>query len=194
MPVMSALERSFCRSPQWQYLARTAVLPWALDGQPLSGEILEIGAGSGAMAAGAARTFGPAARITATDVDELMVETARARLAEYPTVNVARADVTALPFEGGTFDMVVSYLMLHHVVDWRSALDDITRVLKPGGALVGYDLCDTRLARLVHKVDGSPHCMVGADELAEGFAAAGLTNVTIRLSFAGHLMRFCGRR
>ena len=194
MPVMSTLEGAFCRSRPWQSLARRTVLPWALDGHPLSGEVLEIGAGSGAMAAGAARTFGGGARITVTDIDAVMVERARARLAEYPTVRVDQADVTALPFDREAFDMVVSYLMLHHVVDWRSALGEIARVLKPGGTFIGYDLTDTALARLVHQMDRSPHCLVAADELAEGFAGAGLTEVTIRLSFGGHLMRFRGRR
>jgi SAM-dependent methyltransferase len=193
MPVMSALEGTFCRSRPWRFFARRTVLPWTLDGHSLSGEVLEIGGGSGAMTAGAARTFSNA-YITVTDVDQAMVDAARDRLAAYPNVNVQKADVTALPFETGRFDMVTSYLMLHHVIDWEDALAEVSRVLKPGGAFIGYDLTDTRLARWVHRLDGSPHRIVAADQLADRLAVAGLTEVSVRSSFRGHVMRFQAKR
>lgn len=189
MPVMSALEGAFCRSTPWRSFARRRVLPWALDGHPLTGEVLEIGGGSGAMAAGVARSF-PGTRLTVTDVDAAMVDSARARLAQYTNVAVEVADVTALPFGAGRFDIVTSYLMLHHVIDWVDALAEVSRVLKPGGAFIGYDLTDTRIARWIHKVDGSPHRIIGPDELADGLAVAGFAEITIRPSVREHLMRF----
>lgn len=79
MPVMSGVESAFCRSAPWRSFARGRVLPWALDGLRLCGDVLEIGGGSGAMADGVARTF-PAVRLTVTDVDEAMVAGARACL------------------------------------------------------------------------------------------------------------------
>ncbi|MDN5798010.1 MAG: class I SAM-dependent methyltransferase [Intrasporangium sp.] len=193
MPAMSALERAFCRSSAWRFVARKAVLPWALNHHSLTGDVLEIGGGSGAMAAAAAHSFGHA-RITVIDVDQTMVDTARLALAGFPHVNVQNADVTALPFETASFDMVTSYLMLHHVIDWQDALAEVSRVMKPGGAFIGYDLTDTRLARWVHRIDGSPHRIIAPGELADGLAAAGLTDISVRLSFRGHLMRFHGRR
>ena len=189
MPVMSAIEGAFCRSTPWRSFARRRVLPWALDGYPLTGEVLEIGGGSGAMAAGVARKF-PNARLTLTDVDLAMVETARARLAAHPNIAIEVADVTALPFDTGRFDAVTSYLMLHHVIDWVDALAEVSRVLKHGGAFIGYDLTDTRIARLIHKADGSPHRIVAPDELADGLAVTGFTKITIRPSVHEHLMRF----
>ena len=189
MPVMSVLEGAFCRSGPWRLFARRMVLPWALDRHPLRGEVLEIGGGSGAMAAGAARTFGDV-RITVTDVDQAMVDVARKRLAAYPQVHVQKADVTALPFDTGSFDMVTCYLMLHHVIDWEESLGEVSRVLKPGGAFVGYDLTDTRLARWIHRVDGSPHRIIAPKELADQLAVAGLREISVRESFRGHLMRF----
>ena len=57
MPVMSALEGAFCRSAPWRALARRTVLPWALGGEHLTGDVLEIGGGSGAMADGIAQLF-----------------------------------------------------------------------------------------------------------------------------------------
>ncbi|WP_459975064.1 class I SAM-dependent methyltransferase [Nocardioides pyridinolyticus] len=189
MPVMSAIEGAFCRSASWRSFARRKVLPWALDGHRLSGDVLEIGGGSGAMAAGIARTFSDV-RLTVTDVDTAMVDAARRRLSSYTNVTVEAADVTALPFADASFDAVTSYLMLHHVINWLEALAETARVLRPGGAIIGYDLTDSRIARWVHKADGSPHRIIAADELADGLAVAGFTEITVRPSFAGQLMRF----
>jgi ubiquinone/menaquinone biosynthesis C-methylase UbiE len=193
MPVMSAVEGAFCRSAPWRAFARRAVLPWALDGHRPAGSVLEIGGGSGAMAAGEARAF-PHADITVTDVDESMVASARVRLRAFHNVHVERADVTALPFEDATFDMVTSYLMLHHVIDWNDALAEVARVLRPGSFLVGYDLTDTSLARLVHRADRSPHRIIAPAELREGLALAGLDDISVRTSARGHLMRFRAAR
>lgn len=189
MPVMSAIEGAFCRSGPWRFLARGWVLPWALGGLELQGDVLEIGGGSGAMAEGVARRF-PGARLTVTDVDDAMVDAARRRLHDRPNVRVERADVTALPYAARSFDIVTTYLMLHHVIDWTDALQEAARVLRPGGMLIGYDLTDTKLARLTHRLDGSPHRIIAPDELIEGLDAAGFSDIDVRLSARRHLMRF----
>ncbi|MBZ5736408.1 class I SAM-dependent methyltransferase [Nocardioides sp. TRM66260-LWL] len=190
---MSVIEGAFCRSGPWRSFARRRVLPWALAGHPLSGDVLEIGGGSGAMAAGVARAY-PGVRLTVTDVDEAMVASAGERLAPFPQVEVTLADVTNLPFQTARFDAVTSYLMLHHVIDWVDALAEVARVLKPGGALIGYDLTDTRLARAIHRADGSPHRIIAPDELRDGLRVAGFTEITIRPAWRGHLMRFHAHR
>lgn len=189
MPVMSAIESTFCRSAPWEWFARRSVLPWALDGHHLDGDVLELGAGGGAMADGVARRF-PTARLTVTDVDDAMVTDARARLVDHPSVSVERADVTDLRFEDASFDAVTTYLMLHHVIAWREALTEALRVLRPGGTFIGYDLTDTRIARLVHRADGSPHLIIAVAEMRDGLAAAGFAGITVRPSARSHLMRF----
>lgn len=123
MPVMSAVESAFCRSGPWRSFARRRVLPWTLDGLELWGDVLEIGGGSGAMAEGVTRLF-PEVRLTVTDVDEAMVAGASIRLATHRNVVVERADVTSLPHLAGSFDVVTTYLMLHHVIDWQDALSE----------------------------------------------------------------------
>lgn len=193
MPVMSMIEGIFCRSTPWRAFAKRVVLPWALDGRALSGEVLEIGGGSGAMAAGLALAF-PEARITVTDIDATMVEKARVRLVRFAGVTFEVADVTSLPFAGGRFDEVVSFLMLHHVIEWREALAEAFRVLEPGGALLGYDLTDTMLAGWVHKIDGSPHRIIAPGQLAEGLSTAGFAEIQVRPAVRAHLMRFHARK
>ncbi len=189
MPSMSAIEAAFCRSAPWRLMARKSVLPWALQGLRLEGDVLELGGGSGAMAEAAARTF-VTARLTVTDIDPLMVEAAGRLLAGLDNASADQADVTSLPFATGSFDFVTSYLMLHHVIEWRRGLDEVARVLRPGGMLVGYDLTSTALAKAVHVVDRSPHLLVAPDDLRQHLLAAGLVDVAVRTSFAGTLMRF----
>lgn len=130
MPVMSGIESAFCRSAPWGSFARRVVLPWALDGHQLTGDVLEIGGGSGAMADGVARRF-PSAHLTVTDVDGVMVSASQARLVHHQHVTARRADLTALPFDDASFDAVTSYLMLHHVIAWQEALAEAARVLRP---------------------------------------------------------------
>ena len=192
MPIMSALESGFCRSAPWRVFARRRVLRWALQGHALSGQVLELGAGSGAMAEGAASTF-PEARLTVTDLDPTMVRSARERLRPYPNVEVIEADITRLAFEDGSFDIVTSNLMLHHVVDWPAALDEAKRVLRPGGLLLGYDLTRTLAAEAIHFVDRSPHRLIKADNLAAQLVSSGFNEVAVDSAWRGHVMRFSGR-
>ncbi len=154
MAEMSWQERVFCRSAPWGWFARTVVLPWALHGEELKDDVLEIGSGSGAVAAALLERF-PDARLTATDYDPQMVETLKRRLTPFGArARVEQADASALPFGDESFEAVVSFLMLHHVGRWEDALREAVRVLRPGGALVAYDLVATPLTRGVYRLGG----------------------------------------
>ena len=189
MPVMSGVEQAFCRSAPWRGFAGRVVLPWALNGHEVDGDVLEIGAGSGVMAEQALRRF-PRVTMTAVDLDPAMVASMQARLAAFPTARAVAADVTDLPFADASFDVVESFLMLHHVIAWRAALREAARVLRAGGRLIGYDLDRTRLAALVHRLDGSPHLLVPAAELRAGIESAGLRVEAFDRGLAGLLARF----
>ncbi len=193
MPSMSAIERAFCRSPPWGWAARHVVAPWALSGFEPRGDVLELGAGDGAMAQATALAF-PEVDLTVTDVDAAMVEAARVRLAGHSNVTVLQADVTKLAFEDESFDVVCSYLMLHHVVEWKRALREATRVLRPGGTFIGYDIAKTPVGELVHRFDRSPHRLVALGEFAPGMLEVGLHSVSVRPSLARHLVRFAGTK
>jgi ubiquinone/menaquinone biosynthesis C-methylase UbiE len=186
MPAMSKFEVATCRSAPWRWFARRVVLPWGLDGFVPRGDVLEIGAGSGAMAAEVLARH-PDVTLTVTDFDEVMVRAAADRLGD--RARVQPADATALPFADGSFDVVVSWIMLHHTVDWERALREALRVLRPGGSLVGYDLVATAPLRALHRGDDT-HRMMRVDELRAEAAALALSDARITGALGGALVRF----
>lgn len=194
MPVMSGVEQAFCRSGAWRSFSHRVVVPWAMQGHELVGEVLELGSGSGAMAAELLERF-PRSRLTATDVDPRMLDAARARLGVYgKRAHVESADAASLPFDDQSFDAVVSFIMLHHVIEWEAALREAVRVLRPDGLLVGYDLVDSVPARVIHWLDRSPHRLATHASIREVLDECDIAPVAIRPSLGRMAVRFAGRK
>jgi SAM-dependent methyltransferase len=193
---MAEMARGFqrcCQSAPWRVLAGRLVLPWALQREVVRGDVLEIGCGSGAMAAAVVRRF-PGVRLTATDYDAGMVAATRQRLAGLqPRARVCRADAAALPFDDGSFDVVLTFLMLHHVIRWEAAVAEARRVLRPGGTLLGYDLVLEGAGRVRqgHARGGTRFVRTG--ELRDVLADVGFSPPTVTRSRALVTTRFCAR-
>jgi SAM-dependent methyltransferase len=67
---------------------------------------------------------------TGLDFSAAMIDRARARV---PDADFRQGDAQSLPFEDGSFDIVVSNFGLCHVPDQQKALSEVRRVLRPGG-------------------------------------------------------------
>ena len=95
------------------------------------GAVLEIGGGTGANLV----HYGPGvSSLTVTEPDAAMLKRLERRArAEAPRATVLRAPAEDLPFEDGTFDVVVSTLVLCGVDDQPRAVREIRRVLRPEG-------------------------------------------------------------
>jgi ubiquinone/menaquinone biosynthesis C-methylase UbiE len=98
--------------------------------------VLDVGSGTGTLAIAAARHVGSAGRVFGIDASRNMLARARrkAKKARVP-VDFREAPVQLLPFEDGSFDLVTSTVMLHHLPAKAraEAISEIARVLKPGG-------------------------------------------------------------
>jgi ubiquinone/menaquinone biosynthesis C-methylase UbiE len=99
----------------------------------LSGDILEIGAGTGANF----EYYPDAARVTALEPDPFMLKKAETKLAALgrTNINLQLLPAERLPFDDASFDAVISTLVLCTVDDVPRALAEMRRVLRPGGEL-----------------------------------------------------------
>ena len=103
------------------------------------GALLDVACGPGVVTAALAPE---ASSVVAFDATEQMLEKARARCAKAGLRNVdfRQGNAENLPFSDGQFDGVVTRLALHHFANPQRALDEMFRVLRPGGAAVIVDL------------------------------------------------------
>jgi ubiquinone/menaquinone biosynthesis C-methylase UbiE len=101
----------------------------------LRGEVLEIGAGTGANLPHYGRAVD---RLVISEPDRHMRRRLQRRLTEVAASAVELSDASAdrLPMADESFDVVVSTLVLCSVADQARALAEYRRVLRPGGALV----------------------------------------------------------
>jgi ubiquinone/menaquinone biosynthesis C-methylase UbiE len=188
---MSRFDQALCRSLPWRMFAGRVVLPWALQGLVLHGDVLEIGCGSGAMATEVLRRF-PDVRLTATDYDDSMVRAAAPRLSAFgPRAELRQADATALPFPDGSFDAVVSFIMFHHVLRWEEALAEAVRVLRPEGTLIGYDLLADGIGRTAN---GHDTRVMRSSELRQVLDDLSLDAAVVRPAFGRLVGRFNARK
>jgi ubiquinone/menaquinone biosynthesis C-methylase UbiE len=113
---------------------------------PEKGQILEIGIGTGRIALPLLEN---GVNVTGIDISPQMIKQLQSKQEEqrnaYPErawgkLHVELADMTALPFASESFDAVVAVHVMHLVPQWRLALDEAQRVLRPTGAfLLGQD-------------------------------------------------------
>jgi ubiquinone/menaquinone biosynthesis C-methylase UbiE len=103
--------------------------------------VLEVGCGTGDDARELAGLVGPTGKVVATDLSETMIDEARRRSAgsDLP-IDFRMADLAGLDFPDGTFDGAWAKLVLMHTVDIETALDELVRVLRPGGRIAVYDI------------------------------------------------------
>ena len=99
---------------------------------PLDGPCLEIGVGTGRIALPLVAAGCP---MVGLDLSGPMLARLRAKdtAGGLPAV---RGDATALPFPGQVFAAALACHVLHLVGDWAAAVDELVRVLRPGGVLL----------------------------------------------------------
>ena len=124
------------------WLPETTVESFAGTGNPLSmgplaeGEVvLDIGCGAGFDTLLAARQVGTAGRVIAVDMTEAMLEKTRAGAAalRLDNVDARHGYAEELPVESGSIDVVISNGVINLCPDKMAVMEEVRRVLKPGG-------------------------------------------------------------
>jgi ubiquinone/menaquinone biosynthesis C-methylase UbiE len=98
--------------------------------------ILDVGAGTGGIVPYLLEAIGPEGSIWAIDFAEEMVRIGRRKFQEESRVFFELASVEDLPYKDRFFDQVVCFGAFPHFEDKSKALEEMGRVLKPGGTLV----------------------------------------------------------
>ena len=95
--------------------------------------VLDVAAGNGNATLAAARR---GADVTASDYVDSLLEGARARAkAEGVTIATREADAEALPFAGGSYDVVLSTFGVMFAPNQEQAAAELVRVVRPGGRI-----------------------------------------------------------
>ena len=104
-----------------------------LGGDVSGGTALEIGCGRGVGIEIIFDTF-RANRVVAFDLDPKLVTLAERRVARHGArASVSVGTATAIEAEDATFDAVFDFGVIHQIEDWRDAVAECARVLRPGG-------------------------------------------------------------
>lgn len=146
--VTSPANRTFQRCVEAPILRR-------LGGRTPGARALEIGCGSGYGTKLIIDQFGAAA-VDAIDLDPAMVARARHRLRRYhDQVRVVQGSAddlqAALGAEDSSYDAVFDFGIIHHVTNWRDAVAEVARVLKPGGQFYFLEVTAAALARASYR-------------------------------------------
>lgn len=111
-------------------VTRHAIAPLLAAVAPLEAQrLLDVATGPGNLAAAAAAQ---GAQVTGLDLSPRMLDVARGL---HPAVTFREGDAEHLPFDGGSFDAIVSAFGVGHFPDTALALADWMRVLVPGGRI-----------------------------------------------------------
>jgi ArsR family transcriptional regulator len=136
----------------------------------------DLGCGTGHIAATLAPSVG---RVIAIDESGPMLAAARARLASAPNVELREGHIESLPLEDGVLDVAILFLVAHFITDPARAMQEIRRVLKPGGRLLLVDLTphdrEEYVAELGHIWQG-----FAEDQITGWLDAAGFSNARYR--------------
>jgi demethylmenaquinone methyltransferase/2-methoxy-6-polyprenyl-1,4-benzoquinol methylase len=110
------------------------------------GTALDVCCGTGDLALALAARVGPAGTVVGCDFSEAMLEHARRKASERGAAQARFewADALALPYEDGSFDAATVGFGVRNLADLGGGLEELSRVLKPGGRLVILEITQPR--------------------------------------------------
>lgn len=197
-------ERQYRVYAQARALSETTIAGWmsvfarhAPPARPLT--VLDLGSGTGRFTPALAGTFG--GPVYGVEPSGRMREVAEEH-AENPAVTYLDGSAEAIPLPDACCDLVLMFLVLHHVRDQAAAAAEIARVLRPGGRLLIRSAFPERLPELLwydyfpgaRTVD--EQVFPRMDHTIDLFTGAGLRFVTldeVQQEIAGSLSEYAER-
>lgn len=166
------------------------------------GRVLDVGTGSGRIAIRLAK-LGSSLSIDGIDLSTSMLELARANAARDQVTNVrfSVGDAKRIPYDDGSFDLVICHQLLHQLPDPVVALREIHRVARPDGAILVRDVrrlpepfmslvmplwCFGYSNALRRQTSGSFRAALTRHEFAELVRRAGVSDARIRTHWLTH--------
>jgi len=155
-------------------------------------QVLDVACGTGVLARTAAEYVGPQGKVTGLDLNDGMLEVARQKA---PAIAWHQGHAEALPFNDNAFDLVVSQFGVMFFQDRVRAIQEMVRVLRPGGTLAiavwdtldntpGYAAVVKLLTRLfgAEAAEGlrAPYCLGNKQLLSNLLNAAGLPDASMQ--------------
>jgi demethylmenaquinone methyltransferase/2-methoxy-6-polyprenyl-1,4-benzoquinol methylase len=129
----------------WKRLAVMAAMVRSDD------KVLDLAGGSGDLTRLFAERVGSGGHVVISDINAEMLGVGRDRLLDNgfgKKVSVVQADAQALPFSSQSFDVVSIAFGLRNVTDKTLALDEMYRMLKPGGRALILEFSELKLPAL----------------------------------------------
>ncbi len=145
--------------------------------------VLETAAGTGIVTRQLAEVLPPTTRITATDLNQAMIDTASAKVTS-PRITWQACDAMKLPFADGTFDCVLCQFGVMFFPSKVGAFKEARRVLRPGG---------TFLFSVWDKIEFNPISETISDAVAAQYPADP-PNFLRRTPFGHHDVRTIGNQ
>jgi len=139
---------------RWAFLGREGQFrEWTVDLAAITpgDTVLDVGCGTGNLTLAARDRAGTDGEVHGIDAAPEMIQEAERKAAERELdVRFQIGLIEEIPFPDGTFDVVLSSLMLHHLPRdlKRQGVAEISRVLKPHGRFVAVDLDPVLLRNL----------------------------------------------
>ena len=190
---LNGIERALMNNPVRAALQRFYETPLLLNlgGAVTNERVLEIGCGRGEGTRILLDRCG-ARNVSAYDLDPAMVAIAKRRLSGRApgrwTVGVA--DAANLPEQSEAFDVVFDFGIVHHLPEWRTAVAEVARVLRPGGRFFFEEVTKHALQRWSYRtfLEHPEHDRVTPADFIEELERNGLHVVRSKTLFFGDFL------
>jgi ubiquinone/menaquinone biosynthesis C-methylase UbiE len=136
-------------------------------------DVLELGCGIGSVSAYLSEIY--QMNVVGTDFDPAQVDIARSNYPENYRLQFRVEDASNLSFEDGSFDLVLSQNVFHHIPAWDVAVYEVSRVLRQGGYFIWLDLVFPRFVVTLFQPLVKNYGMYTDDEIEKVFVKNGFS-------------------